>query len=76
MKYLVIAFVLLLSGCGDSGPVDPKFSYEGLGRDQLSADHLYETCIKGVVYYNRTSVHNTWFAPAFDKNTKQVRLCD
>ncbi len=42
---------------------------------ERKTENYYITCIDGVEYWTQLSGHNTWFAPRFDKNTKQIVLC-
>lgn len=69
MKLVIIALIiLLLFGC-DSFIEGSKRS---LIRD-ISGSTL---CINGVLYYSYTSGHHAFFSVAYDKNTKEIILCD
>jgi len=68
MKYaILIAVMLSLFGCGKGE--------NHMGDVSWSSIDFEIICLDGVQYYGRLVGDKVYFAPRFDKDTKEVALC-
>jgi hypothetical protein len=74
----LILIALVLAGCDvkESPQAQIRDRWNGAGDRVLTEQDFFTNCIGGVVYYMMNIGHHSYFAPAYDPITKQVKICE